>query len=557
MAACLLSARDHEGRRVFDGVTVIAPPHLAWDVTDEDILEMIVQGVNDLRHEQGTPNERAVLQKLLRVHRCENLDANEVFTAVENIGARQLLLVPEASKYRDRNVVTEIPSGRTAAVIQEDQWVPHLASLAARTIKTAKEKDGFLVFSAIENAPARESNQKALEDVDGLYICYLEYQGENDLGALVLKNAERWTALATSGRVKEAFAELDAADINLEHKAQIAVQLASRSGDDDLAVRTIRTALAKGISFPAEMAARFGRIAQLCGDEGTAKSLLDQSIDKVTDVALLEAVLMSCTAMNDGQLLDRTWHRLNSLFPDSEALRENCEVRLIRLCQLVPGDEGLSRPSRSGFSNLHNYVADTLSGKEVADYKPLLDRVMKNWPDHIKLAALCAGLHAQANKAPLKAFELGAWAIEDERYDAFTVRLLLTAMRRSMLMELVPQDNLEIYKPPLAHIINYLSSHPADAQARSILKSVLSVESAGGVGLPILVSMTLDLVGQGAGLASAQSLPQLPPEHELIDFFTHALPWMESQTVVELGVTRLPKELASNNPAGLILSVVS
>lgn len=552
MTACLLLAHDLNGKPIFRGVTVIAPPRLVWDVADEDILEMVVRGANDLRYEQVDAEERAVLQKLLKVHRCEHLDAREVLEAVESVGPRQLLLIPEASKYRDRNVVTEPPVGRTAVAIREDQWVPHLTNLATRAIKTAKENDEFLVFSANEEAPTRESNERALANIDGLYTTYLKYLGEKGAGEPVLASIEKWVALATSGRVKQAFAELEDSDIAPDYKAQLAVQLASRSGDDELAVRTLRTALAKGITFPAEMAARFGRISQLCGDEDTARSLLNQSVDKVTDQALLEAVLMSCTNMNDGQLFDRVWGRLNSLFPDSAVLQDNCKVRLMRLCQLVPGTEELPHPSRAGFSDFHNHVADTLSGKTIADYKVLLDRVENEWKEYIKLAALCAGLHAQASKDPINAFVLGELAVDDERYEVQAVRLMLSAMRHVMLMELIPRDNLKLYKLPLTHIVRCLASHPEIDQLRSALSSTLSVESAGVVGLPILASLTLDLVGQGTELMSAQPLPPRSTDQEIQEFFKKALPWMADQSVVELGVTKLPRELAGNNPTGLI-----
>lgn len=78
---------------------------------------------------------------------------------------------------------------------------------------------------------------------------------------------------------------------------------------------------------------------------------------------------MSCTDINDSDLLDRAWLRMELLFPDSEFLQDNCDIRLLQLSQLAPGAVDLHPVSRVGFSDFHNYVADTLSGKDVADYK--------------------------------------------------------------------------------------------------------------------------------------------------------------------------------------------
>jgi hypothetical protein len=558
MAAYLMmTARTPDGNFPFQGVTVIAPSRLVWNYSDADILEMIVEGGNALRTDSVTPDERKIIQKLLTIHRSDRLEVSHVLKAISDSGKKQLLLVPEANKYRDPNVVVSVVLGRTAVSAPEDQWIPHIASLASQCITLAKANNSLLVLDAPENPPERDSNQKLLREIDDLYTYYIKYTDERTPEESILNSATRWLALAASGRAVEAFAELDAANIDPGYKAQLVVQIASRTGNNELAIRTIKEELSKGTNFPAEMAARFGRIAQRSGDEETAKKLLDQSIESISDEALLQAILMSCTAMKDAALVERTWTRLKAVFPDSELLLDDCEVRLMQLCQLVPGDEQEVQASRIGFSEVHHYVCDALSLRRDVDYKALLKTVSEKWKAEGEFVALCGALHAQCSHDPLKALTLGVLATDSDKYEARSVQILLAAMRRMMLMELIPLDGLEVYKLPLVHVISYLAVHPDDAQARNILSSVLSVESAGLVGLPILASFTLDMATKGAELAPQQVMPPMVPEEDLKAFFEKSLTWMAQQTVVELGVTRLPPEFAGDNAAGLIRNLTA
>lgn len=47
-AFMLLVVRTHDGKAHFSGITVIAPPKLIWNRSDEEVLELILNAIHDV-----------------------------------------------------------------------------------------------------------------------------------------------------------------------------------------------------------------------------------------------------------------------------------------------------------------------------------------------------------------------------------------------------------------------------------------------------------------------------------------------------------------------------
>ncbi|MFB9125736.1 CHAT domain-containing protein [Paraburkholderia dipogonis] len=554
MAAFLwMAVRDSEGKFPFQGITVISPPQLVWDRSDTDILNLILKAVDDLRRSPADDEEVSRLRDLLSVVRCERLELAEVLNALEATGEHRLVLIPMASAYRDQNLQSQqLPLGKTGVLIAEDSWVPYVATLASRCIDLARSAGHTLVFEVPDSPPARDRNQKLLVDIDGLYPCFVASEGETDPGAILLDGVDKWVAMVVSGRLQDAMDEVNAADISPAYKSQLRVQLVDRCEDIELKAQVIKQELANGTNVPPEFAARFGRIALRAGDEQTAERLLEQGIPHVADRNLLEAVLISCTELGNPELVRRAFERLATLFPDSELLRTNRELRLMQYCQIVQRGEP-QPPSRAGFNDLENYLADNLSAQGPIVYENLLDTVAQRWAGESELAVICCAIHAQARNESVAALTLGLSAAVSKHYDRQATSILLSVMRRMMLLDEISQKHLELYKQPLRQVIAYLASHPSDAHMRVALAKVLSVESCGAIGLPMIASLTLDMVKEGFQLAPETEMTAAEVEDDdAMAFFQRALSYLEKLPAVEIGVTRLPKDLVGDNPQGLV-----
>lgn len=555
-AFMLMASRTKDGNSVFKGLTLIAPPKLVWNVSDEDILQIFLKGIEEVFSEAAFTEKVEIIRRMLTVKRCELLEVRLVVDAVKASGQNQLICIIKAAKYRDNTISTITTSGRTSVVIAEDEWVPHLASLASQCLEIARVNGNYLIIESPENPPARASNLKLLNDIDGLYPVYITYgtNPENEVTAeeLVLKNSARWVGMAMAGRLEEALAEIEGSSILDWHKTQLAIQVTFRSENFELAAQLIRDEVDKGTKFPADIAIRFGRMAERGDDYVTAERLFSESISSISDCNLLESALLSATTIENADLVQLAFSRLISLFPDSQVADENCELRLMLSCQVTPNN-GMSPPSRAGFTESNVFLADSLCMRADANYQDILDTFLAKWPHETGLASVCCALHALESMRFIEAVSIAVTAAESSRYDRQVTHILLRAIRRMMLRDVVPNEEMEFYKTPLNFVIKYLANNPADDSTRAVLAGLLSVESCGAIGLPMIASLALEIVQEGATVTTDPNNTFTEvSDSEFRNFYASALDWMESAPSLELGISRLPKEIVGDNPQGLI-----
>ncbi|RYG14755.1 MAG: CHAT domain-containing protein [Burkholderiales bacterium] len=551
MAACILNFYEPGGLRYIGGVTVLAPPRSVWDYSDEEVHQMLLQGLEDMRGKAMPPEQVPAYLAQVVIHRAESLVAGDVATAIAAAGERQLILVPAANKYTDPAVKLERIVGQSVSKLMEDVWVPHLARLASDCIAAAKPLGSVIVMSVTDDPLVKRESFDALSSVDLLFPMVLEFEEEPDYRKLLVEQAPAWVALAVSGRAKEAYQQIAAAAVDEDTKRQVTLQVASRAGDRETVVAILEEYL-KVIDDTSEVPlARLGRFAHLHGQEQAAHKFLDAAVDKLSDQMWLETALMTVAAMEAADLVDRCWARLNALFPHSPMLAENVELRLLRMCDSGPAPSGPAL-SRAGFQEFHTHFADTLAPGSKVDYVALAAEAAQRWPDKQPLANLCVALHALGHRDLPAAVGPAVEAAKSKEHEPYAVRILLGALRRMFLLEYRSAEDVQVQKLALFHILDFLGRNPDEATLRASLVSALSVETAGGVGLPILASFALDVIAQGVKPATPLERPAPCGEAEFKAFFEPAIKWMSQQTVIEAGVTRLPSEIVGSNAAGHI-----
>lgn len=553
LAFMLIAIRDASGKCPFRGMTVIVPPAAVWKHTEDDIVQAVTKGIEALRSRIVTPSEADTVRRLLSVIRCQKLETDEVLQAVKSSGQHQLIGVIDSGKYRDSSVPATAKLGSTVVLMREDEWVPHVVSLARQCMDIVKTSESYICFDVSEDAPVRPSSADILCDIDNCYVSFMDCQ--NDPNALVLRDSERWVAMALSGQHQEALSEIEAlVELPASLKVQLSIQVLHRSGNSDLAATRIRDELDKGSTFPADIAVRFARIAERAGDANIAEELLGESIDTLAVQSLIEVALECATSLGNAQLVKRSYDRLVSLFPSSEFARAQRVLRLMRCCQVAPDMAADSTLSQVGFAGSQLYIAQALCGKADIQYEELLINIGQQWPDEVQLATICCAIHAQANKRSIDAIGLAINAGNSPEFAATAAQVVLWAVRRMMLSDEIQNDELEFYKAPIFYIIHYLVKNPDDAQTRSALSQLLSVDSCGSIGMPIIASLALDLAKIGSELSPPTKNEGAAEvsEDEFKKFFENGIEWMHNQPAVELGTTHLPKELAGDNAGGLL-----
>ncbi len=536
-----------DGARAFDGVTVVLPPSVAWNVSDGEVRELLSAGFAAVWDEVPARFAVRILGGLV-IHRCKRFASSEVVDAVKESGAKRICLVAEASKYRDEVAESERVLGQTGSLLAEDIWVPHLVRMTSECLRAAKGQGCALVFHSNDAAVKRES-KAMLEAVDQLYPLFLTREEDARAQELLANKLPQWIAMAVSGRSAEVFDELAKEGLSPADERQIRLNISVRTRDAAEVQRLVREYLEDTAGLDAESAGRLGRLAHQFGDDESARSLFATSMARVADQAVLVISLDALTTMGEQALLQQCWERLYSLFPDTPALAENREYRLILTCDSLSVG---GPPSRAGFGEFECYVADALYQRAEADYDVLLEQVAATWPARQHLAALCISLHALGLRDLVTAMTAALFAAQDEQSSERACWILLDVLRRLFLDEVVPEDGMEVYKLPLIAICRYLARNPNAAKMRAELTEILDVELAGTAGLAVVTAFTFDVISAGAPMPTPTPRTERSSDAVMKSFVEAGLHWMGSQPAIEPGVTKLPTELVIDDPQRLV-----
>jgi CHAT domain len=551
MAACYLAFRKPSREGLFEEIVVIAPPRLAWDVSDEEIGDMLKSGVHAI-WDGLTPEE--VVHPLVNVaiHRCERLQSAEVVAAVQAAGTRRICLIPEASKYRDDAQSERMGViGFSRTFLPEDTWVPHFVRLATASLAVAKETESVLVFHSTEPLLKKE-NIERLNAVEQLYPGVLvDSAGKAPKQELLTKLVPRWVTMCVAGRSQEALRELEDADLSEESRREVSLYLAIRMKDRAQVLGQLRSYLDERSELLSDAAVNMGRTAHRFGDAEMARTFLTGAADGASDQMTLVLLLDVATSMSDEGLVRAAWERLVALLPNEPFLNENREHRLLLTCEVVGKTEEAS-PSRVGFGAFESHLADALYQQQEVRYQDVYAHVLATWPQNQRLTALCLAVHASTSRRLEDALNFAVLASEGEVYEERAAWILLAVLKRLFLQEVQPEEGIDIYKVPLLLISKHLSFHPALGQMRAELIEVLSVEFAGPVGLAVLAAFALDVIGAGAPMAEPTQVGQRSDDKQLKAFFASALHWMSEQPAIEPGVTVLPQALLNDNANRLL-----
>lgn len=556
VVALLIGAKNKKnGKAVFSGISVILPPDVATTLTYEHVLQAMVLGTKELRGSEPDVAELAILKRQLRVVRCCTLEVADLEATVLSEGQNRLVAVAEASKYRDEEIILSPAFGLSAVRTSEDLWTSHVTSLCRQCVSAVKKMESYAVVHVDEIPADRHENVEQLLSIDCCYVASL--QCENDPEAVVNRRTQAWLTMALRGAMADAVKEIDELQLTDVSRLFLLAQLLHRTGEADKVLKVIAQMQPHLSSLTPTHLVRVSRLAHKAGDDSLARSMLPEVPDGISEEMWLEEGLEIATYLDDNTRIERFDKRLGELYPKSDRLRENRDRRLLFNCrEIVP--DGRNVFTTAGFTEHHLAILNGVSIPR-PDYSQIIEQAAGWGTDWLELAVICCAMHARSIGNSRDAADISSCITTSDQYGRQATSIVLSSVRSMMLKEEVSSDERDYYRVPLLAAIRFLAQHPEDRLIRSGLSTLLSVESCGNLGIPIVALTMLDIAGKGVKLASPKKLvPEIEPneapdstkpdEDTIKKTIENGLKWLNALDAAEFGVTVFPENLASPHP---------
>lgn len=552
LATLLPGVHDKERRPFFSGATILLPPAEATEFSEEKVFAALLRATLEMRGFPVDDEEEKVLRRIVRVLHAPSLVIADLVSKVQEQGQRRLIAVAEASRFRDPAVNLPVAFGATATRLSEDRWTPHVTALCRQLVSAVQGMETYALVHVSEVPAQKLANRQQLLSVDGCDVLELTY--ENDMEEVLSTRSEAWVSMAVQGRLEQVERELGGLDLSEGTKLHLLVQLMNRTGRKSDTLDLLRRLQPHLPELPAEVAIQVAQFAAKAGDEDLAQELLPDAPDGIGDQIWLEEGLEVATQLEDNDRIAKFDARLEALVPSSERLRENRDRRLLMNCQEAkPGGE--QRFTTAGFTAHQLELQKRLSEFE-PDYGAAIEAAHDWGQEWLELAVVCCAIHARSIGRFREAANAASAITSSEVYGRQATQVLLYSIRAMMLRELVPKEEHDYYRDLFQSAFQFLARYPADDGIRSNLTSLLSVESCGDQGLPLVASTMLDLAENGVELPPPEAVPAETKadllNEEVKTSITNALHWMGERGGGEPGVTVIPRELIVAAPDDVI-----
>lgn len=553
VVSLLLYMRGQDGKPPFAGVAVLLPPTSVTSLTTDSIHEALAAGFVTLTGKVPNDKESAFLKRMTRVENSPTLAVADLVALIAAQGQNSLVAIAEASLYRDNNIEEPAAFGVSAVRTSEDLWVPHVARLCHLTVSAVQETMGYAVVHVDETPATLRRNVDLLTSVDGCYV--MELVREPDSKDKVEQNAQRWISLVLRGEMAAVVTEIEEMQLSDINRLHLLAQLFSRAGRTDEVIETLAQLIPHLPSIDPMSSIQFSFLAHKAGDNSLAVALLPKDADGVNSVMWIEEGLELATLLQKNTLIERYDERLAQLYPTSSRLRENRDRRLLMNCRDATLDADGS-VTTVGFTERHLAILDGVLSPQ-RGYSHVIAEAQSWGREWFELAVICCAMHAWHLGNCRDAANAASLITKSDIYGRQAAQITLSSVRAMMLKEEISRDEGDYYRERLQSVFRYLSRHPEDGSIRTRVSRLLSVESCGDIGVPIVAFIMLDLASEGvrvatrsmdAGEGSQEKLTddREPTEDAIKAVVEQGLKWLGDQGAGEHGVTILPKELAAH-----------
>lgn len=555
VSALLLHLVDKDGRRALKGATIILPPAIVTTHTRESVFTALARAIMELRGFELDEPEKTILHRLVRVVNSPSLEVTDMLRIVQEQGERYLVAVADAAQYRDPSIDLPAAFGVSAVRVNEDRWAPHVASICQQLVPIVKGLEGYGLVH-VPQAPAQKTaNVELLTSVEDCYVATLQYEAAPE--EVLNSRAQAWRSMVLQDRLSDAMTEIDSLALPEGARLHLLAQLLRKTGRDRETLDVIAQLQPHLATLTAEAAIQVAQLAHEAGDDAQAHEILPEGPDGVGDQLWLEEGLDLATQLEDNERIARYDKRLSEIFPGSERLRENRDRRLIMSCREARSGE-LHLFTTAGFTGRHLALRERLSAYE-PDYGAAIEEARAWGQDWLELAVVCCTMHAQSVGKPMDAANAASLVTSSELYGRQATQVLLLSIKSMMLKELVPEDERDYYRGLFQAAFRFLAYHPEDSSVRSGFTTLLSVESCGDMGIPLVAITMLDLAQQGVPQVrpsgNVDEDRSLKPDEAIETSMKNGFTWLSDIGAGEPGVTVMPRELLVANPDDVVRTI--
>lgn len=555
VSALLLHGVDKDGRRVFKGVTIVLPPATVTKHSEESVFSALARATTELRGFELDEDEKPILRRLVLVVNSPSLEVADMLRTVQDQGERHLVAIADASQYRDPSVDLPAGFGVSAVRLNEDRWVPHVASICRQLVPIVKRLEGHGLVHVPEVPAQKPTNVELLISVDDCYVATLQYEADPE--EIFNSRAQVLRSMLLQGRLTDVMTEIDGLALPEGARLHALAQLLRGAGLDSEMLEVIAELRPHLATLRSEAIIQVARLAHQAGDDELAYEILPKGPDGVGDQLWLEEGLELATQLEDNDRIARFDARLVELFPHSQRLRENRDRRLLMNSREAKSDQS-HLFTTAGFTDHHLTLHHRLSAQE-PDYESAIEEANVWGQDWLELTVVCCAMHARSVGNPREAARVASLITSSELYGRQATQVLLSSVKSMMLKELVLEDERDHYRHLFQTAFRFLARHPEDNGVRSGLTTLLSVESCGDMGIPLVALTMLDLAQQGVRLArpstNADEDRSIQPDEAIQTSMRSGFIWLHELGAGEPGVTVMPRELLVANPDDVVRTI--
>jgi hypothetical protein len=482
-------------------------------------------------------------------------------TAVFVVGAE--LYLPDYETLADINSHRRKAQVGMRARVEEDFWVQAVYHLASEVTSLSKDQHLFTLLFVQQYGPVDTQHSELLKSIDNCALATVEAPStESDEARMILKDGNRWLALAREQHIDEVIKEIDELPFSPINRAIVKAQCLMVAHRPLLSFKIIEPFLNQIKQGTPQTIFNAAKIAKSAGQYSEAISLLQAGLrDHLTEPELNVALDL---AVSLGENKIKAWaaEQIIRLYPRSpatiiykfkEARGQNDFARLSKEIASLPG----AVEKNEEIYNIQ-LLATAFGATEMPDYEELIAHVESVLPSRkfntvLECAthALGAGDFQQAANLclhiewPIEFYEDATWRIVN------AVEQIL--LRKGRVGEVNPDPDLmphdakrieKLFAECLVFVLTYLGSWPNNEAIRAALYRVLSAETAGLEGLVYLTSAILDAPSASVSKAdqSDDQNASIHTELSLAEFeplFEEILTELPKPVIVGLG--KLPR----------------
>jgi hypothetical protein len=436
--------------------------------------------------------------------------------------------------------------------LEEDVWVRTVHHLASQVATLSSRQQIFTLLFVQRFGPVSARNSELLLSIENCAVATVEAPSiESNEEHLILKNADRWLALAREQKIDEVIKEIDALPFSPINQALVKAQCLMAAHRPILSFGFIEPFVEQIKEGRPMVLFNAARIAKSAGQYSMAVSLVRAGMKEHLSEPELNIALKLAASLSENKTEAWAAEKLTRLYPQSPATlrykftQARDEGEFADLSKQIAALSGAVR----GSEELHFIflLASAFGNAEKPDYERLIASVESVLPSRKYETVLACASHALRTgnfqegvnvcvhvQGPSEFHEDAAWRMVDAlKYLVLRKQRLSDSSNPSATKNRI--DEIEnLFTQCLNFALTYLSSSPTNGSLRAALYRVLSADTAGLEGIIYLTHAILN--APPARVTDADTKPADSADNE-------PLPLDEYDALLTEILTKIPKPI--------------